>query len=322
MSQHLAVNFHYVGMSKMPYPGIHGLDVEAFRAVLAELVRVHQFVSLPEIMKAVRHGGVLPERACLLTFDDGLRCHFDVVLPIIDELDIPAAFFVATAPLEHGKALTVHRAHFARANLGDHEILTLLAKWYEQGGLQVHPDAIGEEKVRQCYPYDDKDGARVKYLFNYVVAPEVAEGLLDRLFAQMGMREDIFVDQYYMTPAMIQELAQRDMVGSHTARHINLAALSSEEVKNELQESKVVLERIGGRPVQAISYPFGNTQAVNRTIGELAGATGYTVGWTMERARNYSIGDPLLFARIDVNDVKNIATLSGRTGYLNETARV
>ena len=92
---YLVFNFHYVGMPAMPHPGIHGLDTEGFVSGLRDLAARYTMVSLDQIEAAVQGGETLPANACLITFDDGLKCQYEVALPILDELKIPAAAVLA-----------------------------------------------------------------------------------------------------------------------------------------------------------------------------------------------------------------------------------
>ena len=70
----IVVNYHYVRSSyDAPHPGIHGLTPFRFEAQLLELGRVGEFVHPADVRAAARGTAALPERAILVTFDDGLR---------------------------------------------------------------------------------------------------------------------------------------------------------------------------------------------------------------------------------------------------------
>ena len=42
---HIAVNFHYIGMPKMPYPGIQGCDAKQFSDALHALAGDYHLVT-------------------------------------------------------------------------------------------------------------------------------------------------------------------------------------------------------------------------------------------------------------------------------------
>ena len=108
------------------------------------------------------------------------------------------------------------------------------------------------------------------------------------------------------------------MVGSHAMSHRPLAADTPENALAELVDSRAFLEEVSGRTIEAVSYPLGNPGAVNRRVGELALRAGYRIGWTMERANNRTLADPLLLARIDASDIASMAALPTRSRYHDE----
>ena len=117
---------------------------------------------------------------------------------------------------------------------------------------------------------------------------------------------------------MIKDLGSRGYLGSHAETHLPLATLSARKIKKELCNTREFLEEVSGTKITAISYPLGNTMAVSRKVGDIALETGHRIGWTMERAVNQSLDDPLLLARLDAADRDNIDNHGPRQRYLAE----
>lgn len=63
--------------------------------------------------------------------------------------------------------------------------------------------------------------------------------------------------------------------GSHTVTHPNLSQCSPDQIRNELIESKQIIEQQIGKAIISIAYPYG---AVNEIIKSLASETGYNFG--------------------------------------------
>jgi peptidoglycan/xylan/chitin deacetylase (PgdA/CDA1 family) len=74
-----------------------------------------------------------------------------------------------------------------------------------------------------------------------------------------------------------QELAAVDSrwitIGSHSVNHPHLATLPQASLDRELVESKQTLERIVGRAVSTLSFPYGS---FSEKVLDAAGAAGYT----------------------------------------------
>ncbi|MDD1529847.1 hypothetical protein C7U92_07045 [Bradyrhizobium sp. WBOS7] len=307
----LAVNFHYVGMPKYPFDGIHGLTPAEFRERLRGLARDFDMIGLPDLVRAARGNQHLPERACLVTFDDGLRCQFEHALPVLEEERIPAAFFVLGSPIGEARAATVHKLHYLRASFGDPTIIAHIER------LPEHADflAVDLKKAQESYRYDGVQTARLKYFLNYQMPPEFTSRLTDTLLAEAGIPESRFVTDFYLDPSMIRTLAGPGMIGAHAWSHAPLARMALAEAGAELQRTRKLLEEVTGTNVSAVSYPLGNPGAVNRTIADLAAEAGYVAGMTMERAVNRSLSDSLLLARIDAADIAAVAELPARSRY-------
>lgn len=80
-----------------------------------------------------------------------------------------------------------------------------------------------------------------------------------------------------------EQLLEMDANGfsieSHTYTHRPLVKLSPEEIEQELQRSRIVLESLLGHPVRYIAYPGG---FANETIKKLTAENGYRLAFTVE----------------------------------------
>ncbi|MBX5441182.1 MAG: polysaccharide deacetylase family protein [Solirubrobacteraceae bacterium] len=82
-----------------------------------------------------------------------------------------------------------------------------------------------------------------------------------------------------MTPAQLVDVAARGWeVGAHTCTHPWLPELDDDELRTELVESRVALERLLDRPCASIAYPFG---AHDDRVVRAAEAAGYATGVTL-----------------------------------------
>jgi peptidoglycan/xylan/chitin deacetylase (PgdA/CDA1 family) len=66
-------------------------------------------------------------------------------------------------------------------------------------------------------------------------------------------------------------------VGSHAHRHLDLRRLSDAELDRELLESRELLQRRLGVPIEALAYPFGRHDA---RVREAARRAGYRIAFT------------------------------------------
>jgi peptidoglycan/xylan/chitin deacetylase (PgdA/CDA1 family) len=292
----LVVNHHYVAEDPPRSPrAIFPIAVADLTARLEALGRAFEFVSRDDVVSAVRGERSLPERSCLVTFDDGLRSQFELAVPALVRLGIPALFLVPGRPLAEGRALYVHKVHHLRERLGDEALLPLLG---------ARADTVPAEAASEHYAYDTPEAARVKYLLNVALPLGEREDAIAAAFAELVPDEASFCAELYMSREQVRELERAHRaVGAHSYAHEPLALLDAAAAGRDLERSAAALADVTGSRPEALSYPHGSREAVSPAVAAAAAGAGFAVGFTMERAFNRSLEQPLLLARVDVNDV-------------------
>ena len=297
----LAVNYHYFCPERRPRGrAIFPTAVPDFEAQLGLLGRGFEFVGRDALLAAASGDGDLPERGCVITFDDGLRSQLELALPVLERLGVPGIFFIAGRPLAERRPLFVHQVHHLRETLSDEEFLEALAGALPK--VAAMAEAVREQAI-EAYRYDSPAAACTKYILNFALEREERELAIERLFTGLEGDGERFARELYMSAEQVGALeAAHGAVGAHSFAHQPLGLLEPGDLREELERSAAALERATGRRPRAISYPYGGAEAVTRAVADAARQVGFGVGFTMERAFNDSLEDPLLLARIDTND--------------------
>ena len=299
----IVVTYHYVRPRfEHPFPGIQGMTPAALRAQLQLLAMVATFVSAAQLRDAVQGGAPLPERALLVTFDDGLREQVEHALPVLDQLGIPAVFFVNTAPIAEGTVSTPHKIHLVRAHMRPEEFKGLLLEQAQRQGIDA--TAPNPAAAAAAYPWDPPGIAQLKYFLNHAATPEVAEALVGPCFHEVfGDDERTISRGLYMDAAALRGLGERGYLGTHGDRHVSMGQLPAWSVQDDVRTS---LDRCaqwtGARPF-AFSYPYGSCEAATPQAGAAVAAAGVQLAFTSERAANVDLSRPFHLARFDCNDL-------------------
>ena len=300
----VVVNFHYVRpVYDEPYPGIHGITPAQLEAQLRTLGVAGTFVSAADVRDAVNGRRALPERAILVTFDDGLREQFDHALPVLDALAVPALLFVNTAPIAARTVSAVHRIHLLRANVAPDRFMAMLRAHAGARGVSLRVESNDGAAAAQ-YRYDEPQVARLKFLLNFQLEPRERDALIADCFAEeFGADESALSDRLYMDVEQLRVLAGRGMLGTHGHEHLPLGLLDGDALRRCVRESLRCLEAWTGATPFALSYPYGSLPACSRRAGEIAAEEGIELAFTMERAGNFGFERPMHMARFDCNDV-------------------
>jgi peptidoglycan/xylan/chitin deacetylase (PgdA/CDA1 family) len=298
----LAINFHYIQPEdRFPYPGIFPTTADQLERQLIELGSQFEFIRGQDLVNAVLEGTSLPDKACLITFDDGLKEQYQVAAPILEELTVSGVFFICPQPIKETKALTVHKMHWLRATRSPEQFLEQILKAAKSLNLPLDLSRVDDEVADQQYLYDDPATKRIKFMLNHMIPFDSYRRLIDTLFSQ-EKNEGEFCREMYMSEEEIISLSRKHTVGSHSYYHCPLSDLAPEILRRNLSQSREILAAITEKPVNLISYPYGGPTAVSMTVAEAAKASGFVAGFTMERSINRSLVMPHLLARISTND--------------------
>lgn len=233
---------------------------------LRHLRRWYRVVDAGEIQAAAaarRRGGRFP---VALTFDDDLRSHAGVSLPILRRLGLHATFFLSGASLSRPFAF-----------------------WWER--LQRAVD-VSDARLAATFPHDRE--APVVRLAERVkgLRPAERDALADALEPEPGP----WADTRGMPEEEVRRLVGAGMaIGFHTRRHDPLDGLDDERLVAALRDGLDELADAAGVRVDRIAYPHG---AAGPREAEAARAAGFALGFCLGGGPVSPGADPLLLPRV------------------------
>jgi peptidoglycan/xylan/chitin deacetylase (PgdA/CDA1 family) len=254
---------------------VPALATGLFEAQLRHLKRRFRVVRPTEMLQAVherRRGGRFP---AAITFDDDLRSHSEVALPILRRVNLPAAFFVSGTSLEgpfrfwweHLQVAVDRRIELPRAVIGRDPTGS------GPGRRNIH------ELGRRIEALAPADRDLVASQLAAVVGPDPPDA---------GLRE-----------ADLRALAAANCeIGFHTLRHDPLPALDDGSLSQAMAQGRSRLEEVLGLEITTIAYPHGKA---NVRVAAAARAAGYAFGFTGMSEAVRPTSDPLLLGRIDAS---------------------
>ncbi|HEY1677607.1 MAG TPA: polysaccharide deacetylase family protein [Candidatus Sulfotelmatobacter sp.] len=244
-------------------PALDGnlVSVEMLRRQLHLLKSQYRLIS-PEEALAWRQGNFqLPERAVLLTCDDGLLNCLTGMLPVLLEERARCLFFV-----------TGISAADVRKELWYENLFLMLLRApatsfaIAQDGIELRGE-LGSRAQRLAVWW-----SMVKRLSQ--VASDRRDSFLSAWRAQLAspsldLKEDSIECRRFglLTGGELRELAAAGMtIGAHTMSHPMLSQLPADMAYFEIHDSRAQLESLLTQPVWAFAYPFGNPESVTPEI--------------------------------------------------------
>jgi len=285
----LVVMYHGVTRQHYDPPVWTQLPEVIFQRQLEFLARYYQPVSLQQVVHAISGACALPERAVLITFDDGLRNNATVAWPILRRMDIPAAIFLTVDFIETDRFFWVD------------ELYIYLVEASRSGKAWPLADL---PEGRSFFEAGDIWGAYLYIVEKYKRLPEsTLREHLSTLAAAFPFDRTLFNEDFGLLEwDQVKAMHREGLVdfGVHTATHQILTQMDQKNVEHELVASRMTLEEKLGQPVRTFCYPNGRRgldfslehEALLREIG-------YTCAFATDRALFDPIHDnPYAIGRI------------------------
>lgn len=277
------VTFHRVLpatiLGQYPLPGIAVTPEELKRFL--EVFQDHYSVGSLYECARLHQSGERPERPPLaVTFDDGQLDNYLFALPVLNALNVHASFFVVTDGIESNEVLWHDRIAYAVQKLrqrSESELRTWLADWGVSG--------------------DAADTVNAAVAAAKLLDPGERNRRLDRLEKIVGahIRPDW---DGMMSWEQLREMQRGGHeIGSHSTSHPILPLVSDQELHQEIDHSRRLLEAQLDHEVRSFCYPNGDYD--QRVIASVQQA-GYEFAVTTRYGINSQNSDPFSLRRVDL----------------------
>jgi peptidoglycan/xylan/chitin deacetylase (PgdA/CDA1 family) len=215
------------------------LSTTVFRSQMEMLAREFRPIDLAQAGRFLTEEGELPERAVVITFDDGYTDNYEIAMPILDRVGVPAAFYVTVDCIERRTLPWPSRLRFAFRT-------TPKKNWVDSAGKSWNLSSAEDRETAYLNGCD-----QVCQTAGVALEAEVA-----RAERELEAKLPDNTGQLMMTWEQVKGLEQKGhIVGSHTMTHPNMAFLKLEDLRRELTVSKQTMESHLGAPVRHLSYP-------------------------------------------------------------------
>jgi peptidoglycan/xylan/chitin deacetylase (PgdA/CDA1 family) len=246
---------------------------ESFRSQLRLLQEYYNVISPDQFLRWLGRQDDLPERAILLTCDDGLLNHLTNMLPILQDEQLKCLFFVTGASLGDASEMLWYV-----------ELYLMLMEAQEQDkplllpGIRIPKISADPGQRRSLWLELLRTLSRVDAVARRSFLEEAAAKVGLEPSWKMRYLDDALLRNRFQVLRLpeLKQLAEAGMtIGAHTMSHPALVDQSVELARAEIAECRKALGLSLGRPVWAMAYPFGDPACVGDREYRLAEAAGY-----------------------------------------------
>ncbi len=242
---------------------------QEFEAQVRYLSENYNIISLDTVANCISKYKRFPEKAVVLTFDDGYRDNYHAY-QIMKHYGVQGTFYIVSGCLNGGESLWLFEVIYLvkntlRSNLsfnvkGADVYFTLLTASERGYAIQRITEIIKSNNL------------------------EVRENIRKQLLDQAQDVQDFCekASQVMMSWEQVQEMSSNGMsIGGHTMTHLNLPNVKKTDAIKEINGCKEIIEEKIGTPVRHFSYPNGgNYGHYDDTIMKIVKSAGYMTATT------------------------------------------
>lgn len=256
--------YHYTrDLKHSRYPRIQGLDVSLFDKQIEFLSSTFNVVTMEQVIDAVMNNGELPERALLLTFDDGYADNYTFALPILEKYKVQGSFFIPGKTFAEHKLLNVNKIHYILAAADINELVKDLKKemdYYRGREFDYAPTDELYQQYAVANRFDCGDIIFVKRILQTALPEKLRDTISSKLFAKyIDVNEEQLAYELYMTEDQVRTMKRHGMhIGIHGYDHYWLANLTKDELQRDISLALDTLDEFVDRKKWVMNYPYGN----------------------------------------------------------------
>jgi peptidoglycan/xylan/chitin deacetylase (PgdA/CDA1 family) len=249
------------------------VSLASFRSQLALLKRHYNVISPERFLGWLRKLEALPERAVLLTCDDGLLNNLTIIAPVLQEEGLQCLFFVTGGSAGNTPAMLWYVELYLMLieARGTHQP-------FERRGVLIPGIPADQLERMACWLQLVKTLSRFDGVERLDFVGEAARRWdLDSEWKRKYLDDPLLRQRFQLLcTEEVRQLAEAGMtIGAHTISHPMLAEQSADLARAEIADCRTTLERCSGQPVWALAYAFGNPASVGNREYQLAESAGY-----------------------------------------------
>lgn len=229
-------------------------NVQQFEQDLAFYTRHFNWIDLPQLIASVKNGEKLPERACLLTFDDGFREMSEIVAPVLKQHNIPAVFFLNTAFLDNRDMFFRNKA-------------SVLTEMYRNG-------QFSEQQTNTVKAYFESENQEFEHFAQAIMSVKYPGNrhLIEKTAGLLNVNFPDYLQEHrpYMSRNQVQQLVEQGFhIGAHSINHLHYAELPyNEQVRQTLQSTRELVTDFN-LDYAAFAFPYNDNNVSKAFFQEI-----------------------------------------------------
>lgn len=276
-----------------------------FNQQMEYLSRWFNVVSLREVVNWLNGHQTLPPHAALITFDDGYLDNYINAYPILQKYKFPAVIYLTTGHIDTDAPFYWDLAAYCFLHTNSDHVL------FPDGKEYFWKNSTELTQTSKNWVYSMK------------ILPEMEKrhwvsGLPEQL--NVSVPHNFFRNLMINWDQVREMFHNRIEFGGHTISHPILTRIPLDQVRTEIEGSKLKIEQELGQSIFSFAYPNGMQTDLNTEIQKIVTNAGYKAAFTLQNGpttlREVKL-NPFAIRRIFVSHSHTLSQYSVITSMVN-----
>jgi len=288
----LVLCYHRVGNDLNDKWG-NSVTVDNFNEHMKFISKKYNILSMNEVHEIFESGKIPTGKSIVVTFDDGYELNGKYACEILDKYNIPATFYINTYTLGTSELFwwdDLQLIFSKRNNLPNKIKLKI-----------NNVDAVFSLGDPNSFEHSFNIIHRILKNQNSIVR----KNILKSISAQISEDYEVINELKPITEAEIKLTSDHFLfsIGGHSHSHISLGLCSKDEQFEEINNNKIILEKIINKPIIHFSYPFGGQNDYNEETIKIVKKHKYSTAVTTLRHLLRSGNQPFNIPRFSMKNL-------------------
>jgi peptidoglycan/xylan/chitin deacetylase (PgdA/CDA1 family) len=219
------------------------LSPQEFQKQIEYFCRNYELLSLDQLVSYIRQRKTLPEKAVVITFDDGYKDNYRYAYPLLKKYRIPATIFLATGCIGKDRLF-----------------------WWDKVGYIIENSTVARLNLDELGSYSlrsNTDRHQAKFIISERLK-NLPDGRKNVLIEKLTNICQVSIPpglgkEFVLSWNEVREMSDDGIsFGAHSVNHPILTNMPFERAKWEIVQSKKDIEERLGIQVTTFAYPNGN----------------------------------------------------------------
>ncbi len=257
-----SVMFHHFH-DELHKPAQGSLSASAFIKMLDWLNKHYSLLDANDYQKKFENNSLKDDDICL-SFDDALKCQFDIAIPILREYRLGAFFFVySSAFTENPDPLEIYR-YFRTNSFNDidefYDDFFSVVEQVSPKKFLKHQSKYKDLNYLSEFPFYSENDKWFRYLRDKYLMGNQYHQIMKELMQRKLFDISLAKKDLWMSEENLKEIeSQGHIIGLHSFSHpTKISDLSFQEQELEYYKNNKHLTDLIQKPIRAMSHPCGD----------------------------------------------------------------